>query len=156
MDINVSLIGQMITFIIFVWFTMRYVWPPLRKAMEDRQKTIADGLAAGEQGKRDLEVAQHKSVEILREAKLTASHIIEEANKRAGHITEEAKENARVESFRLLEQAKGEIENQVNQAKRDIREQVGNLSISAAEKIVKRDIDPSAHQAVLNDLLAEI
>src|SRR3990167_8035414 len=109
MSINLTLIGQMITFLIFIWFTMRYVWPPIIKAIHDRQKQIADGLAASERGKRELELAQHKSVELLRDAKFSASQIIEQANKRAMQIVEEAKEQARVESQHILDNASREV-----------------------------------------------
>lgn len=156
MDINLTLIGQIITFLVFVWFTMNYVWPPLRKAMEERKQKIAEGLAAGDQARKDLELAEHKAMALLREAKLEASHVVEQANKRANHILEEAKETARVEAQRLIEHAHGEIDQQMNQVKRELRAQVAAISLSAAEKIVRRDIDPRDHQEVLDHLLSEI
>src|SRR3990167_9117588 len=105
MDINATLIGQLLTFSLLVWFTMRYVWPPITKAMQEREKKIAAGLLAAEESKRALEVAEHKALNIIREAKLTASHIVEQANKRSLQIIEEAKEDARQEGKRIVERA---------------------------------------------------
>lgn len=156
MSINLTLLGQMLTFAIFVAFTMKYVWPPITKAMQEREKRIADGLAAADRGQRDLELAQHKSVEILQEAKVRASHIIDQANKRAQHIVEEAKEQARQEGQRLLAHAQSEITQQVNQAKRELQTQVSELALKMAEKIVQRDIDARTHQQLLNNLVTEI
>lgn len=156
MDINITLIGEFITFAIFIWFTLKYIWPPLMKAIEERQKKIADGLAMADQSKRDLELAQHKSVEIMREAKLQASHVIEQANSRAGRIVEEAKDQAREESARLIAAANSEIDHQKNQAKRELETQVGTLSAEIAKKIIQREIDPKAHQDILDNLLQEM
>ena len=156
MDINITLIGEFITFAIFVWFTMKYIWPPLMQAIADRQKKIANGLAAADQGKRDLELAQRKSVKLIREAKLDASHIVEQANNRAGRIVEDAKEDARQESQRLLELASEEIANEKKQALRELENSLGALSSAVAGKIIKREIDPKAHQDILNDVLSEI
>lgn len=156
MDINITLIGEFITFAIFVWFTMKYIWPPLMQAIADRQKKITDGLAAADQGKRDLELAQHKSVKLIREAKLEASHIVEQANNRAGRIVEEAKESARQEGQRILELANDEISNEKKQALRELEKNLGELSSAVAGKIIKREIDPKAHQDILADVLSEI
>lgn len=156
MDINLTLIGQMITFALFVWFTMKYVWPPITKAMQEREKKIADGLAAADKGQRDLELAMHKSLEILEEAKINASRIIDQANKRAAHIVEEAKEQAREEGKKIIERARDEVEQQVNEAKRQLQNQVAELAITMAEKIIQRDIDPKTHQQLLTQSTAEI
>ena len=153
MDINVTLIGQMITFAVFIWFTMKFIWPHITKAMHDREKKIADGLAAAEKGKRDLELAQHKSVEILQETKLKASQIVDAANKRGVHIVEEAKEAARKESKRLIASAQIEIEQQTQQVKDELRAQAGNLAVKMAGKIVAREIDPKAHQTLLDKMV---
>ena len=156
MDINITLLGQLITFAVFVWFTMKYVWPPIMKAMQEREQKIADGLAAAEKASRDLELAQHRSVEIIQEAKLEASRILDAANKRALRIVEDSKEAARVEGERLLQAAKTEIDQHVNQVKRDLQNQVTDLAISMAEKIVQRDIDAATHRKLLDQLVAEI
>lgn len=156
MDVNATLIGQMITFAVFVLFTMKYVWPPITKAMQDREKKIADGLAAAEKGQRDLELAQHKSIEIIQEAKVAAAKIIDSAHQRATRIVEDAKENARVESHHLIEHAQAEIEQKVNRARRDLQADVSNLALQMAEKIVQRDIDAKTHQQLLNNMLMEI
>lgn len=156
MQINFTLIGQLITFAVLVLFTMKYVWPPITKAMQEREKRIADGLAAGEKGQRDLELAKHKSVEIIQEAKLEASKIIDQANKRALRIIEEGKENARQEGERLLLAAKDDIDQLINQAKRELQNQAGELAITMAEKIMQRDFDDKTHRKLLDQLVAEI
>ena len=156
MNINLTLLGQMITFAIFVWFTMKYVWPPITKALSDRQKKIADGLAAAEQGLRDQELAERKAAELLRETKLKASQIIEEANKRASHISEEAKGIAREESQRILHHAHEQIEQEVIKAKEDLKDQVGRLVIETAEKILDRSIDAEKHQDLIQQAIKEV
>lgn len=156
MDINITLIGEFITFAIFIWFTMKYIWPALMQAIEERQKKIADGLAAADQGKRDLDLAQQKSADLIQKAKAEASHIIENANGRAGRVFEEAKEAARQESQRLLDVARDDIENQKKQALRELEKTVGELSAAVAGKIIRREIDPKAHQDILEQVLSEI
>lgn len=156
MDINFTLVGQFITFAVFVWFTMKYVWPPIIKAMREREKRIADGLAAADRGQRDLELAKHKSIELIQEAKLEASRIIDQANKRGLRIVEESKENARVEGERMIAAAKMEMEQQMNQAKRDLQHQVSALAVEMAEKIIQRDIDANVHRKLLDQLVAEM
>ncbi len=156
MDINATLIGQMITFIVFIAFTMKYVWPAITKAMDDREKTIADGLAAAEKGQRDLELAQHKSVEILQEAKLEATRLIDQANKRANRIVEESKDDARVENERILARAQEEVEQLIIKTQVQLKDQTAGIALGIAEKIVERDIDPKTHQQLLDKMLAEI
>lgn len=156
MDLNATLIGQMITFAVFVVFTMKYVWPPITKAMQDREKKIADGLAAGEKGEQDLQLAKHKSVEILQEAKMTATQIITQAHTRADHILEEAKHLAKKEGERLIIHAQGEIEQHLNEARRQLQSQIANLALGMAEKIVQRDIDPAVHKQLLDKMVEEI
>ncbi len=156
MDINFTLIGQILTFVVFIWFTLKYVWPPITKAMQEREKRIADGLAAADKGQRDLELATHKSVEIMQEAKVNAARIVEQANKRATRIVEEAKENARLESQRLIDQAYAEIEQHVNHVKRELQKQAASLALTMAEKIVQRDIDSNTHKQLLEGLVTEI
>ncbi|MHB1948544.1 MAG: F0F1 ATP synthase subunit B [Gammaproteobacteria bacterium] len=156
MDINATLIGQLLTFLILIWFTMKYVWPPITKAMQDREKKIAAGLEAAERSKRELEQAEHKALTIIRDAKLESSHIIDQAHKRSTHIVEEAKENARIESGRILERAQEEIAREITQAKEALRKQLATLAIAGAEKIIQRNLDASAQAALLDEFAAEI
>ena len=156
MDLNATLFGQMITFAIFVWATVKYVWPPLMKAMEDRRAKIADGLAAAEQGKKELELAEIKSKEQLMEAKAQAATIIEQAHMRANHIVEEAKGTARKEGERLIELAKSEIEQEYNATRQLLLKQVSNLAVAGAQKILHREIDKSGHDNIVDNLVNEI
>lgn len=156
MNINLTLLGQMITFALFVWFTMKYVWPPMMKALAERQKKIADGLAAAEQSQRDLELAERRSLEIIRESKEGASHIIEAANKRAEIIIEEAKETARVDGQRIVAHAQEQVNQAVVKAKEELRSQVGQLAVATAEKILRQTIDASQHQALIDQAVKEI
>lgn len=156
MDINATLIGQLLTFLILILFTMYYVWPPLIKAMQDREKKIASGLEAAERSKRELEQAEHKALNIVRDAKLEASQIVEQAHKRSAQIVEEAKESARVESGRILEHAQDEIAREVTQVKEALRKQLATLAIAGAEKIIQRNLDASAQAALLDEFAAEI
>lgn len=156
MNINATLLGQMLTFAVFVWFTLKYVWPPITKAMAERSKRIADGLAAAEQGKRDLEIAHHKITEQLRDAKLEAASIIEQATQRASHIVEDAKEHARNEGSRLLAVAKSEINQEVISAKQELQQQVSELAIVIAQKVLQRELDPTKHSDLINQMLKEL
>lgn len=156
MEINATLIGQLITFAILVWFIMRYVWPPITKAMQEREKKIAAGLEAAERGKHDLEMAENKAQSILREAKQDAAQIIEQAHKRSTQITEEAKEQARAEGARILERAQEEINLEISQAKEALRKQFASLAVAGAEKIIQRNLDASAQETLLNQFAAEI
>ena len=154
MNINLTLIGQSITFLVFVWFCKAFVWSAIREAMDEREKTIANGLDAADRAGRDLELAQEKAVEQLREAKDQAGSIVEAANKRAAQIVEEAKDQAREEGNRLKEAAQAEIELEVNRAKEQLRAQVAGLAISGAEKVLEASIDESAHKELVEKLAA--
>lgn len=156
MDINATLIGQFITFSLLVWVTMRYIWPPIMKAMEERKARIAEGLAAAERGVYELELSQHKSAELLRDAKIQAADILEQANKRAGRIIDEAKERAREEGNRLIVLAKTEIDQERETAKQELRKQLASIAISGAEKILQRHIDTSSDHDLLQQLITEI
>ncbi|MFO1204610.1 MAG: F0F1 ATP synthase subunit B [Burkholderiales bacterium] len=156
MDINATLIGQAIWFAIFIWFTMKFVWPPLQKAIGDRQKQIADGLAAAERGKHDLELASHRAEEILRSAKVQAQEIIGQADKRAAQIVEESKDVAKQEGAKLVAGAQAEIEREVSRAREALRAQVAALAVSGASKILEREVDPKAHAQLLQTLGAEL
>lgn len=156
MNLNATLLGQFITFSIFVWFTMKYVWPPIMKALQDRKQKIADGLAAAERGIHDLELARHKSAEILRDAKIQAAHIVDETNKRANLIVEEAKEQARIESQRIITLGKAEIELELQKAKQELKNQVANIALAGAEKILGHSLDKAANNEILEKLITEI
>lgn len=156
MEINATLIGQLITFAILVWFTMKYVWPPITKAMTEREKKIASGLEAAERSKRELEHAEKKALSIIHEAKLQATQLIEQAHKRSTQVIEEAKETARIEGGRIMERAQEEIALEVSQTKEALRKQLAKLAIAAAEKIIQRNLDASAQTALLDEFAAEI
>jgi F-type H+-transporting ATPase subunit b len=151
-NINLTIIGQSIAFIAFVWFCMKYVWPVIVTAMEEREKKIADGLAAAERASHDLELAQEKAVQRLAEAKTEAAGIIEAANKRATQIVEEAKNAAREEADRVKAAAQAEIEQEVNRAKEVLRGQVAALAVEGAEKILQSSVDAKAHNEMLEKL----
>ncbi len=156
MNINATLVGQMISFGIFVGFTGKFVWPPLMKALADRQQKIADGLAAAERGVHELELAQHKVAEQLRNAKIQAAQIVEQAQKRAGQLVEDAKYKAREEGQHLLVLAKTEIDNMARHARDDLRKQVGRLAMDGAEKILERHLDSSIEQELIDKIITEI
>lgn len=156
MNINATLIGQSIAFFLFVWFCMKYVWPPLINALNERKKTIADGLAAAERGQHEQELAQKRAAEVLQEAKQQASEIINRAEKRANEIVEEAKTDAKQEGERILSAAQAEIEQEVHRARETLRGQVVSIAIAGAEKVLEKEIDESAHGELLNKLVAEI
>lgn len=156
MNFNLTLIAQAVTFAILIFVIVKFVWPPLLKAIETRQKEIADGLAAAQEGKSALENASKKSEATLNEAKQKASEIIAQAEKRANEIVEEAKGTAKAEGERIIESARSEIEQEVNRAKEGLRAQVSVLAISGAEKILRKEIDAKAHTAILTQLAAEL
>ena len=156
MNLNLTLIGQMITFALFVWFTMKFVWPPLMKLMQERQQQIADGLAAAEQGQKELELAQRQRQEILTDAKAKASTIVEQATHRANHIVEESKKRARVEGDRLVQMAKSDAEQQYQAAKDQLMNQVSSLALVGAERILKREIDGQSNNDIIKELVDEI
>jgi F-type H+-transporting ATPase subunit b len=155
-NINATLIGQSVAFLIFVLFCMKYVWPPVITALQERQKKIADGLDSANRAARDLELAQEKAGQQLREAKAQAAEIIEQSKKRAAQLVEEAREQARVEADRVKAQALAEIEQELNSAKDALRAQVGALAVGGAEKILGATIDQNAHAELVNKLAAEI
>ncbi len=156
MNINATLLGQTIMFAMFVWFCMKFVWPPIMAALEARKKQIADGLAAAERGKHDLDLAAKRFAEILREGKEKAAEIIALGDKRASEIVEEAKEQARLEGQRIITAAKAEIEQEVFRAKEHLRTQVSAVALAGASKILGREIDAKAHNDLLEKLVAEI
>ncbi|MEO7156087.1 MAG: F0F1 ATP synthase subunit B [Vicinamibacterales bacterium] len=152
MDINFTLVMQAVAFFAFIWFTARFIWPPLMGAIETRQKQIADGLAAGEAGKQSLANAEKRMGEMLAEAKTRSSDIIAQGEKLKTETVEAAKTEAKTEADRILAAAKAEIQQEVTRAKESLRNQVSELAVAGAAKILKREVDPKAHA----ELLAEI
>ncbi|CAM3495461.1 F0F1 ATP synthase subunit B [Parendozoicomonas haliclonae] len=156
MNINATIIGQTIAFAFFVWFCMKFVWPPLIGALQERQKKIADGLAAADRADKDLEQAQAKIAEELAAAKQQAQEIIEQANRRASAIVEEAKDDARKEGERLLVAAQAEIEQQVSQARNELRAQVASIAVAGASKVISKNLDEAANSALVDQFVAEL
>ena len=156
MNINATLIGQTIAFAFFVWFCMKYVWPPLMQGLNDRQKKIADGLIAAEKAGKDLDLAREKATARLREAKAEAQQIIDQANKRANQIVDEAKQQAHDEGARLKAAAEAEIEQEANRARQALRTQVASLAIAGAEKVLGEQLDEAANSRLVDDLAAQL
>lgn len=156
MNINATLIGHAIWFGVFIWLTMKYVWPPLSRAMEQRQKHIADGLAAAERGKQDLANAEKRVEDELKQARGRAAEIVAQADKRAAQIVEEAKSAAKVEGDRMIAAAKAEVEQEVSRVKETLREQVAALAVAGAEKILKSEVDAGKHAQMLAQLKQEL
>lgn len=156
MNINATLLAQLIMFVLFISFCMKFVWPPIVNALAARKKQIADGLADAERAKHDLELATKRAAEILREAKEQASEIINSGEKRASEIVESAKAQGKVEGERIVTGAKAEVEQEVFRAKEQLRTQVTAIALAGASKIVGREIDAKTHNDLLDKLVAEI
>ncbi|MGQ4877893.1 F0F1 ATP synthase subunit B [Billgrantia sp. LNSP4103-1] len=156
MNINMTLIGQTIAFAIFVWFCIKYVWPPLSNALHERQKRIAEGLDAASRASRDLELAQEQASQTLRESKEQASQILEQANKRSAQMIEEAREQARAEGERMVASARAEIDQEIQRAKDELRAQVSSLAVLGAERVLEASVDEKAHRKLLDKLTAEL
>lgn len=156
MNINMTFLGQMLSFALLIWFTMKFIWPPMNRAIEERQKKIADGLAAAERSQHDLAEAQQSVDAAMRDARTKANEVIEQAHQRANQIVEQAKTDAMVEGTRQKALADAEILSAQNRAREDLRKQVSSLAISGAEKLLHREIDASAHKALLDELAAQL
>jgi F-type H+-transporting ATPase subunit b len=156
MNINMTLIGQSITFAIFVWFCMKYVWPPIVGALEARKKQIADGLAAADRGKHELELAAKRAIETLHDAKIKASEIISQAEKRAGQIVDEAKNAAKGEGDRMIAAAKAEIEQESHRARESLRGEVAALVVAGAGKVLRREVNAQVHADLLEAIKNEL
>jgi len=156
MNINATLIGELIAFVVFVIFCMKFVWPPITAAIEARQATIADGLAASDRAAKDLELAQDKAVAQLKEAKAQAASIIDAAKKHEAKIVEETAGKAQAEKEKIIASAHTEIETERNRAKEELRKEVAILAIAGAERILERSIDAAAHSDILDKLVAEL
>jgi len=156
MNINLTLFGQLLSFVLFVWFTMKFVWPPIVKALEERKAKIADGLAAGERGQHEQQLAQQRAKEQLVEAKKQAAEIVVKAEKRAAEIVEEAKGDARTEGERLLKAAQAEIEQETNKVREQLRGKVAELAVVGAEKILRKEINAEAHNDIVDAVANQI
>lgn len=156
MNLNATLIAQLIVFGILVWFTMKYVWPPIAKALDERADKIAEGLAAAERGKSDFEQAEKKVAELLTEGRTQVTEMVTNAEKRAAQIVEEAKNQAATEAARITAQAKADVEQEINRAREALREQVAVLAVKGAESILRREVDESQHAKMLNALKQEL
>jgi len=154
-NIGITMLSQAVAFALFIWFTVKFVWPPLMNAIEQRQRKIAEGLAAAERGKQDLELAAKRAAEEIQLARSKAGEIISQAEKRGAAVIEEAKNAAKAEAERIVTGAKAEIEQEVFRAKEALRAQVSVLAVAGAEKILKREIDAQAHAQLLSGLEAE-
>lgn len=152
MYVNATLVAQLVVFFILAWFTMKFVWPPIVKALDERATKIAEGLAAAERGKQSLELAAKRSAETVREGKEKVVELLVQAEKQSQQIIEEAKAQARIEADKVIAGAKAEIEQEAARARESLRERVADLAIAGAEKILRREIDAKAHA----DLLAQI
>jgi len=148
-NLNATLFAQLVVFFILAWVTMQFIWPPIVKALDERAKKIADGLAAAERGKHDLELATKRSTEALREGKEKAAELIANAEKRAAQVVEEAKVTAKAEADRIVAGAQAEIDQEAVRAKEQLREQISALVVTGAEKILRREINPQAHADIL-------
>ena len=156
MDINATLFGQTIAMVVFVWFCMKYIWPPLLGAIEERQQKIADGLAAAEKGQQSLDAAQTEAAGIIEDARKQATSILDQANARANEIVAEGKAEGVREREKQLAAATAEVEQETNRAREELRGQVSAIAVASAEKILQREIDTSEHQDILSKLAAEL
>ncbi len=156
MNLNATLLGQMITFGIFVWFTMKYVWPPITQALEERKNKIAAGLAAAEKGEPALENAQVTVQAQMTEAKAQAADIIAKANHQQNMLVDEAKTKAQAEAARVGEKAQADILQEVNAAKRELQDKVGSLAILSAEKILDANIDAAKQRELIDKVITEL
>jgi F-type H+-transporting ATPase subunit b len=149
MDINFTLVMQALAFGAFIWFTAKFIWPPLMGAIEHRQKQIADGLAAGEEGKKNLASAERRITDMLAEAKGRSSEIIAQGEKLKIETVEAAKQEAKAEAERILAAARGEIQQELSRARESLRDQVSELAVAGAAQILKREVDAKAHAELL-------
>jgi len=156
MNFNLTLITQAAAFALFIWFTVKFVWPPLLRAIEERQKQIADGLAAGEQGRKALEISTREAEQVVQSARDRAAEIISQAEKRGAQMVESARSAAREEGQREAAAAKAEIEQEVTRAREQLRDQVAQLAVAGAEKILRREVDAKAHAQLLDSIKAQL
>jgi F-type H+-transporting ATPase subunit b len=156
MELNLTLVAQAITFVAFIVFCVKFIWPPLLQAIDERRKTIADGLAAADKGSKSLSEAKVQIAGLLDEARGQARQIIDQAQARANTVLEEARTGADQERERIIQSAQAEVQQQINRARDELRTQVAGIAVAGAEKILAREIDPRAHQQLLDQLAAQI
>jgi F-type H+-transporting ATPase subunit b len=156
MNLAVTLVIQGLVFFIVAWLVMKVFWPQIMTAIEERQKKIADGLAAANRSQKDLEEAEARSKEIIREARERAAQLVEQAGKRSTEIVEDAKGTASTEAQRLLSQARDELTRETNRAREGLQREVGRLAVQGASRLLEREIDPKTHAALLDKLAAEL
>ncbi len=156
MNFNYTLIGQLLAFILFVWFCMKYIWPPMMQALEDREKEISDGLDAASRGKRELEEANIKKEDILQDAKKEAAELVNQANQRANQIVEDAQSTAGEEAERIKVSAQSDIEQSTKRAREELRSEVATLAVAGAEKILNSEIDKKKNSELINKLSKEL
>ena len=156
MDINVTLFFQVVVFVLFILFTMKYIWPPISKVLEERRATIAGGLADAEKARRELELAESRFQELIAEAKTKAAAIIDGANQRGHQIVEQAQEKARLEGERLLQITHSQIQQETNRAKEQLMAEISGLVMRGSERILAREIDATGNQALIDELASEV
>lgn len=156
MNINLTLIGQSIAMLVFVWFVMTYVWPHISAALQERRKTIADGLAQSEEAERALEQAKAEAEEALQEARSRAGKIIEQAGERGNQLVEQAREEAIAERDRQVAAAEAEINQATSQAREMLRERLAELAVAGASRVIEKEIDPQRHREMLDKLAADL
>ncbi len=156
MNINLTMFGQLISFVVFVWITMKYVWTPIMAALEERKQEMADGLAAAERGQHEQELAKNRARQLLHEGKEQAAEIVSQAHKRAAEIMDEAKDNARVEGNRILTAAKADVDQEALKAREQLRERVAELAVLGAQKILQKEVDANAHKDIVTALTEQI
>ena len=156
MDINMTLLGQSIAMLVFVWFCMKFIWPPIIKAIEERQTQIADGLAAAERGQQSLDKATAESKDIIGDARKQATTILDQAHARASEIVAEGKSDGVKERERQIAAALADVEQETNRAREELRGQVSAIAVASAEKILRREIDAQTHEDILSELAAEL
>jgi F-type H+-transporting ATPase subunit b len=155
-NFTATIIGQILTFAVLVWFIKAFLWQPILNALSERQKKIADGLAAAERGQKEQAAGEERAAELVQDAKVQATEIINRAEKRGNEIVEEAKSDAKVEGERIVQAARAEIEKEVNQAKEQLRGQVATLAVAGAEQILAREVDVAAHSKMLDELATQL
>ena len=156
MNLNLTVVAQAVTFAVFIWATVKFIWPYMLRAIETRQKTIADGLAAAEQGRRTLESSTRQADEAIKEARARAAGILAQAEKRSAQVIEEARQTAKAEGGRELAAAKAEIEQAVTRAREELRDRVASLAVAGAEKILRREVDARAHADLLESIKRQL
>jgi F-type H+-transporting ATPase subunit b len=156
MNLNLTLFGQSISFLIFIGFCWKFVWPPIMHALHERQVKIAEGLTAAERGQQEHRLAEERAGELLKQAKLDASEIVAQAQKRGNQLVEEAKTSARTEGDRIKQAAQAEIQQEMNRAKEALRARIAELAIAGAERILQQEVDAKAHKKALAELAGQL